>query len=174
MSCSKWTAFQFPLSRQNPGRSYKTGLFVSYHLSWNSQNQYAICTAPTVFSSVQFVATSLLPSSFNSKICFLSFFFTSNCHPARFNFSKIFTGVYRPRICGNPNETCLFARSRIWWRDRNQVEIEKSREDMQLACSTSVAQPQIPAKKIIRLKIAEDDFRRKMLNELKKRKRERP
>lgn len=32
----------------------------------------------------------------------------------------------------------------------------------------------IPAKKIIRLKIAEDDFRRKMLNELKKRKREQP
>lgn len=32
----------------------------------------------------------------------------------------------------------------------------------------------IPAKKIIRLKIAEDDFRRKMLDELKKRKRERP
>lgn len=32
----------------------------------------------------------------------------------------------------------------------------------------------IPAKKIIRLKIAEDDFRRKMLNEFKRRKRERP
>lgn len=32
----------------------------------------------------------------------------------------------------------------------------------------------IPPKKIIQLKIAEDDFRRKMLNEFKKRKRERP
>ncbi|MFS4483179.1 sensor of ECF-type sigma factor [Hyunsoonleella sp. 2307UL5-6] len=32
----------------------------------------------------------------------------------------------------------------------------------------------IPAKKIIRLKIAEDDFRRKILNEFKRRKRERP
>ncbi|MCF7568574.1 sensor of ECF-type sigma factor [Sabulilitoribacter arenilitoris] len=32
----------------------------------------------------------------------------------------------------------------------------------------------IPAKKIIQLKIAEDDFRRKMLDELKKRKREKP